>query len=370
MIDQAPPEIRMKRRTAPWVVATVSLLLTVGFVARNLAEADWDPTVFAAFGSEDESNRAYAVDLLGDDIELRAGLGHDGRFFFVQANDPFLTDPEVHAAVLDRPIYRSQRVLYPLLAGGFGLLQPSGAVWGMLAVAVLSLGAGTYATALVARGMGASPWWGLAFGLNIGVISELNVGGGGHLGFALVMFAIAAVQRGHTGWSVAALSGAVLAREVLLVSVAGIGLWLWNRSERKAAMLHVLVPSAVVAAWAVYVRLRIGWMTGVSEVEEIGLPFVGFFRAAARWPEYPMNMAVGVAIMALLVLFTRRLITSRWLVGYAAAGFVPLALLLTLQVWFSYYNITRAVVPVITAFLLVAFAAAGRNPETTLEART
>ena len=369
MIDQASVNTDRRTRATPILVALVVLLLASVYVARNLAEADWNPTVFAAFGTDDEANRRYAIELLGSDIEFRTGLGHDGRFFFAQANDPLLLNPETHAAVLDRPVYRSQRMLFPLLAGGFGVLSPEAVVWGMLIVGVASLVVGTFATSLVAQGMGGSAWWGLAFGLNVGVISELTVGGGGHLGFALVMCAIAALQRGHTGWSVAALTGAVLAREVLLVSVAGIAVWLWQRSERRLALQHALVPLAAVLGWAVYVRARIGWMTGISEVEEIGLPFVGFARAAARWAEYPMNMAVGIAIMLLLVLFTRRALTSRWLVAYAAAGFVPLALLLTLQVWFSYYNITRAVVPVITAFLLLAFAARS-NEGDDVQART
>jgi hypothetical protein len=369
VIDEAPADTGRRRAVTPLLVALVALLLASAFVVRNLADADWDPTVFVAFGTDDELNRQYATELLGPDIELRVGLGHDGRFFFAQANDPLLLDPETHAAVLDRPVYRSQRMLFPLVAGGAGLFAPWAVVWGMLAVGVGSLVAGTFATSLVAQGMGGSAWWGLAFGLNVGVISELTVGGGGHLGFALVMCSIAAIQRGHTGWSVAALTGAVLAREVLLISVAGIAVWLWQRSERKLALLHAFVPLGSVAAWAVYVRARIGWMTGISEVQEIGLPFVGFARAAARWPEYPMNMAVGIAIVVLLALFIRRALGSRWLVSYAAAGFVPLASLLTLQVWFSYYNITRAVVPVITAFLLVAFAARSAGVEN-VRART
>jgi hypothetical protein len=363
VIEQASVVSGWRGAKMPLLVAVAALLLTLVFVGRNLSQADWDPTVFSAFGFEDEDNRRYAVGLLGPDIELRSGLGHDGRFFFAQANDPLLMDPEAHAAVLDRPIYRSQRMLYPLLAGGLGTFSPWAVVWGMLIVAVASLAVGTFATALVAQRMGGSPWWGLTFAFNIGVISELTVGGGGHLGFALVMCAIAALQRGHIGWSVGSLTGAVLAREVLLLSVAGIAVWLWQRSERRLAVQHAFVPLGLVLAWAVYVRARIGWMTGVSEVEEVGLPFVGFIRAAASWPEYPMNMAVGIAISMLLVLFTRRALTSRWLVSYASVGFVPLALLLTWQVWFSYFNITRAVLPVVTAFPLIAFAARSHRQE-------
>lgn len=347
---------------AALVVALVSLALVCVLVVRNLMAFDWNPSVFLALGADVNASRDYAIELLGNHLDLRSGLGHDGKFFFAQANDPFLTDPEVHAAVLDRPVYRSQRILFPLIGGGFGLLSPWGVVWGMLTLSVLTFGLGAFATSLVSQGMGGSAWWGLAFTLNLGVISELLVGGAGHLGLALVMASIAFLQRGRPGLSVAALSAAVLTREVLMIAVVGIALWLWRKSFRRLAMTHLAVPALAVLAWGLYVRSRIGWMTGVSEVEELGWPLVGFLEAARLWPYSLTNGAAGLAVFLLVILFIRRALRSDWLVGYAAAGFVPVVFLLTLQVWFGYFDITRAVSPVITAFLLMAFAA--RSPST------
>jgi hypothetical protein len=42
-------------------------------------------------------------------------------------------------------------------------------------------------------------------------------------------------------------------------------------------------------------------------------------------------------------------------VGWAFLGFVALALVFTEQVWRSYFDITRAIAPVITSFVLLAF---------------
>ena len=91
---------------------------------------------------------------------MRGDLGHDGRFFFVQGNDPWVLEPEVNAVVLDRPLYRSQRMFYPLLAGGFGLFSPEGVVWGLLVVNVIAMGLGTWAVAVLAVEMGLSSWSG------------------------------------------------------------------------------------------------------------------------------------------------------------------------------------------------------------------
>ena len=85
----------------------------------------------------------------------------------------------MNAVVLDRPLYRSQRMFYPLQAGGLGLFSAEGVVWGLLVVNVIAMGLGTWAVAVLAVEMGLSSWWGLAFLLNIGLVSELNIGGAG-----------------------------------------------------------------------------------------------------------------------------------------------------------------------------------------------
>jgi hypothetical protein len=345
------------RGITPLMVGILSLVLTAAFVGRNVAAADGDPSIFLAVGEDEGLTRSYVESLLGDDIALRSGKGHDGKYYFALANDPLLLDPDRHAFMLDRPTYRAQRMLFPLIAGLGGSLPPWLIVWGMLALSVVAIAVGTYGTALVAQGMGGSALWGLAFGLNLGIVSELTVGGAGHLGAALLMLSIAALQRRLPGWSVAFLTGAVLTREVLLVSALGMGIWLWHRSERLGAVRQVLIPGTIALTWAIYVRLRVGGMIGVSEVEEIGLPFSGLLGAARLWPTSPLNMVAGLVMVAILCLLAVRVARRRWLVGYAAVGFVPLAALLTRQVWFSYFDISRALAPVITAYLLVAFAA-------------
>lgn len=346
----------------PLVVGIVAMAISMLFSTRVLAEVDWDATIFVAFGEEATPTREYAEERLGE-IYLRPAQGHDGKFFYVQANDPLLLDPETNADVLDRPLYRSQRMLYPLLAGGGGLLGPEAIVWAMLIVNVLAMGAGSYAVARLAMEMGGSPWWGLAFALNLGFISELNIGGAGVVSAAAAFAAVFLLKRDSTGWAVAMLALAALAREAMLIAAAGSAFWLWRRSQRTHATLAITVPVAAVAAWALYLRARLGFEAGVSEVQEIGLPFVGFFQAFESWVEDPVDLTVGIAMMVLFLLFTRRVLMSRALVGWAFVGFVALGVVFTEQVWHSYFDITRAVAPIITAFVLLVFvhSATGRE---------
>jgi hypothetical protein len=181
------------RRTAI-LVGLVAVAFTSLMAVRVLSEVDWDATIFVAFGEDATPTREYAEQRLGD-VSLRAAQGHDGKFFFVQAHDPWVIDPGTNAQVLDRPLYRSQRMLYPVLAGGAGMFGSEAIVWAMLVVNVIAMGVGTWAVALVAREMGGSPWWGLAFALNIGFFSEVNIGGAGVVAAAAAFGAVLMFMR-------------------------------------------------------------------------------------------------------------------------------------------------------------------------------
>lgn len=338
-----------------WLVAVVGLLLGLVYVVRSLAAVDWDPSLFAAFGEEATPTRVYAEERLGE-VWLRATQGHDGKFFFVQANDPWLLEPEVNAAVLDRPAYRSQRMLYPAIAGGGGLLQPTAILWSMIAVNIASLAAGTWAVARIAEEVGGSPWWGLTFALNPGLISEIAIGGAGVLAAACAFGGILFLLRERYAPAVALLSAAVLAREAMLLVVGGCALWLFLRRERSRAVAVAAIPAVAAGMWAVYVRLRVADLIEGAQIQEIGVPFRGFVDAFSSWGNDPQSLLTGCAIMLLLAIFAVRTAVTRQLLGLAFAGFVPLAVVFTEQVWRSYFDITRAVAPVITAYLVAAFA--------------
>ncbi len=348
----------MKRSALSLVVAAVALLLASLFALRVLADADWDVTVFAAFGEADLPTRTYAEERLGD-VFLRPDLGHDGRFFFVQSNDPWILHPDENIEVVDRPLYRSQRMLYPVLAGGGGLLGPEAIVWGMLIINLIAMALGSWAVAQIAIEMGGSPWWGLAFVLNIGFFSEMNIGAAGVVAGAAAFGSVALWMKDRTAWAVTLMTLAVLSREAMLVAALGTSWYLWKRGKRRQAILATAVPATAATMWALYIRLRIGGGAGADQVEEIGLPFVGFAKAYGSWLGNPVDLAVGLAMMLLFLLFVRRVLISGELVGWAFVGFVALAILFTEQVWVSYFNITRAIAPVITAFVLLVFALSG-----------
>ena len=160
-----------RRLSAPLVVGIVGTILASLVVLRVWTAFERDQTIFVAFGIESTDINDYAEAKLGREVAKRAALGHDGKYFFVQANDPLLLEPGENIAVIDRPLYRSQRMFYPILAGGGGLFSPDVIVWALLIVNLIAMGVGTWTVAHLAMEMGGSPWWGLAFALNIGFIS-------------------------------------------------------------------------------------------------------------------------------------------------------------------------------------------------------
>lgn len=340
------------KRTALWLgILTVVVGSLISL--RVLSQMDWNPTVFVAFGEESLATREYGEERLGE-LVLRQMQGHDGRFFFIQANDPWVIDPEANASIMDRPLYRSQRMLYPVLAGGAGLFGPQTIVWSMLVVNLIALGIGTWITALIAIEMGGSPWWGLAFALNLGFVSEIIISGAGIVAAAAAFGAVLMFMRDRVPLGIALLALAALSREAMLIAAAGTALWLWIEKRRKEAVLTALVPGVAVLAWAFYLRTRIEGSL-VDEVREIGLPFVGFFEAFQTWVERPADLVTGFAMLLLFVLFTRRVLMGRHLVGWAFLGFVLLGVMFTEQVWRSLFDISRAIAPIITSFVLLVF---------------
>ncbi len=82
--------------------------------------------------------------------------GHDGQFSFVIAIDPF--NRQGTAALFDDAPYRYRRILYPLLAGGAGLLPGKVTLVGLILLAVLGMGLATASTAALAGRLDISRW--------------------------------------------------------------------------------------------------------------------------------------------------------------------------------------------------------------------
>lgn len=346
------------------MVVLVAALVSGAVVANTLIGYDGNATAFIGFGEEAVATRAYAEERLGE-VVLREQQGHDGKFFFIQANDPWLLEPSENAALLEPPVYRSQRMLYPVLAGVMGVLGPEAIVWGLVLVNIIAMALGTYATARLARLLGGSEWWGLAFVLNFGLLFDLKNDGAGIVAACLAVWGVLMLYRGQYWWAIGFFAGGVLAREVMLITAAGAAAWHWFEGRRQKALATSTIPLISLAAWIVYVTARLG--SDQASVGAFSAPFVGLVEAFQGWLEDTATLAIGVSVLLIMIFYTMRWWTSRTALGWSYVGFVALALVMSERVWRQPFDFARALAPLLTAVILLIFVEVSSRPHSTAD---
>ena len=350
-----------------YVSAAVALIaLATGglIVARGIDAFGGNPGGFVKFGTE---GAAIPHDGSLGDVPLAPEAGHDGKFYFVQAHDPFLLQEQT-VVLLHPPLYRAQRVLYPLLASPAALVNDRVLAWTMIGINLLALSVGAWATARLAVSLGGSPWLGLAFGLNIGLIFELIIDGAGIVAWALGVVGIWAAVEGRTGWAAVALSGAVLTREVMVLVAGGLFLGLLL-VRRQRAWSVVAAPVSAAAVWALWIRLRAGRSPVGSELPAVGPPLQGLLRSIESWLSGYGDPLIGVTVLCLFLVVGWQL--ARWsrLISWSVVGFSILGMFLTEPVWTNGFDITRAAAPALTGFVLAAFTKASQPVLVTVDDR-
>lgn len=336
-------------RLALAAIAAASVIVVVQMVAL-----DTDASLYLSFGEDSIDTLAYGEDRLGA-VYVKPNLGHDGRLFYIAAHDPLILDPDGYRELFERPVYRSQRGLLPVIASPALLLGEWPLVWWMLVINLASIGAGTFVTARIAEHLSLSPWLGLAFVANPGVWAELNAGGSGALAWALASAAILALLKDRLRWSVILLAGAALGRETMLLVAIGLAAATWRTDRRRAAWL-VTVPVCAVLAWGIYVRIRLGEPIWANESRELAAPFVGLVDAAREWIDRsdPLRAAVAALYLVLGVRVLQLARSTRHLIGWAVAGFALMIPFLAGVVWFDIWDISRALLPLVTGLALLA----------------
>ncbi len=331
-------------------VVLAGLLLGGLMIVSLLRQSGNDPFVFAAISSEQDFPRDYIEAELGRTVVTRPGLGHDGQSFVLQAQDPFYRD--LRTLKVDNPIYRGQRLVYPLLAGLGGIVPLRLIPWGMIAVQILTFGFGAWATGEAAASMGLNRWWGLAFPLNPGTWAAIQVGGSSGLALAFGIAAVVAVHRNRL-WTAALLLGlSALTREVMLAMAVGIFLQQWRRTNRWNFRL-LAVPGVLSVAWGMYLRLQIDEIYPAAG-GALAAPFAGLREAVSQWAQSPVELVFGtLTLLAALVVVAAAFFTKD-LLAAAAAPFGILLALLAIGVLRQNFDYSRAVIPLYTAAALVA----------------
>ena len=347
-------------------VGVVGAIVAAAYVLLILFRHGFDPSIMLALGEDAPSQTAYAERMLGRDVVVREFLGHDGKFFFIQANDPWILDPMEHAAFLDRPLYRSQRMLYPMLAGGFGSFTASVIVYSMVGINIVAVGIGSATTARLAQATGASRWLGLAFCFNPGVLGELDIGGGGVVALSLGMAGLLALQRRAFGWAFVGMGGSVLARETMVLFVVGAAFGYWL-ATRQISLKLALIPTFAALAWRTYASFQLGPVGNPGASADAvaynlsSYPLEGLALSFRTWVEDPGRFTWTFCLILLMLMFGRRALKSRNAIGWSGVPILFLAAMLSENVWREPYDIARAVAPIFTIYAVLLFASGPRS---------
>ncbi len=205
---------------------------------------------------------------------------------------------------------------------------------------------------------------GLAFVANPGMFNEFFVSGAGIVALALALWGIDAVDRGRWWVAGSVLTGAVLAREVMLLTVVGLAVFVAAR--RRSTFLPVLGPPFVaMAVWASWVWWRLGIDTTGARAQ-IGVPFVGLSEAIEGWLRgFGVEPLLATLLLAAAVVVTVAAIRRPDSLSWGTVGFALLAPFLSRLVWQQSFDMSRALAPVFTAAVLLvgSWASTNRAPK-------
>ncbi len=360
-----------KSSLVPLLVAVLSVGVALYVTLPILSSNDWNPSVLIKFPEQKPLQMDYGAAMLGQVIPA-PGDGHDGKFYFMQAMDPFYLVPQEHAHLLDRPSYRAQRMLYPTIAGVLGFLPPTQTAWNLWGLNMLAIGVGGWLTARLAQQMGLSAWLGFAFVVNPGVLIAGLIDTAEVVAMVFFVGAALALTRRRYAIGAILLAGAALSRETMILAAVGAIAYIW-KTERKMHPV-MLVPFAACAVWWLYLRSRIGYLdAGIQDVQALGFPFKGFVEAMGLWLTTPGmldDLLVGVVLLTLSLLIAWHAWRRPTLLGYMTAGFAFVAITMVADVWKFYFDASRALAPVITVYILsVPTTVRERSPDA-LEALT
>jgi hypothetical protein len=217
-----------------------------------------------------------------DRSEYHAEGNHDGAYFYKITRD--VLHPDIAAQNLDRPHYRLQRILFPLLAR---MVHPTGTgdglVWSMLAVNLAGLLLGGIATGALSATLRGPPWLAAVFPLLPGCLFSLRLSTPDALALAFVLGAVAASLRSRTVLAITLGVAAALTKETSLILLVGL---LAHRRDKQGIAL-VAVPTVATAAWFAWLHLLPLPAGHDPDVVEFTVPFGGWADVVRFWQNIP-----------------------------------------------------------------------------------
>jgi hypothetical protein len=274
-------------------------------------------------------------------------IGHDGQLYYLIARDPLARrqTPAVIASLDNNgPRYRYRRILFPVLAGGFGEFGGRTTLYAMIGWLALAMGLASVAIADLGFLMNVRGAWVLIAIVNAGALASLLFLTPDMLALALGLAGVALTLRSRIVPAVLVFALAALTKEVYLLVPWALAICLWRRSvDRQAVLALAMVPPLPLALWS-------SWVTRVvpdvaTTVANLGTPFNGFAQAVRYWvgvESNPVEIWLGAVISLTLVasIVALRIGPSTPLRAIVVA-WLALGCFATVQVWGKPNNAAR-----------------------------
>ncbi len=349
----------MRRLVHPFVPALLGLV--------------WAAAVAGAFVADtgDVSRFVGASPPWTDPAARPAGLaivepGYDGQFYYRLALDPFTDQPSDRGITFDRPAYRQQRILYPLLAWVASGGDERRAPLALVLVNVAAMFAVGWAGGAIARGAGRHALWGALFASYPGFVVSLTNDLTEIVAAALGLAALGLLRSRRDALAVLTLAGAALERETTALLTIAAALARGAATPRRPGQwLPFALPVLLLLAWQAVLAARWGAVPVGQSAEAFDPPFLGIFAAAwlngerlagaqaAVWAA-AIGVVLGTIVLGARALRAAQLAHER----IAWCGYLAVAPILEANIWAN-----GAVLRTLTELgMLTALLALGARP--------
>jgi hypothetical protein len=236
----------------PW---TIVGLLSIIYIVSILALHQGDPMALVNVGTRFDPGSPSGT------------MGYDGQFNYQIARDPLAGWLHV-----DQPAYRYQRILYPAMARLLSLGDPGLLPWSLLVINLIAVSLGTALTEKLLATCGASPWYALVYGLNIGMLMAVRLDLNEPLAFLLVQFGALLWLQDRPHASAATFGLAALAKEVTLILSVGYILYTFLSKKWRSGLVWSGLVIGPFLFWQAGLRVIFGtW--GVRSGGALATPF-------------------------------------------------------------------------------------------------
>jgi len=310
--------------------AILAFALYTAFTALLLARWHFDPSVLVVAGDEFTNPAATPKSLR----VAPQSSGYDGQFYYRLAIAPLSAQESVAGVHFDYPVYRAQRILYPMFAYLVSGGRSSAVPWSMIVVNLLAAGAiGGLAALIFERYQATSVLMAVAIVLYPGFLLTMSRDLTELVEIALILGGIALILMRRDRLAVVIFAVAVLAKEMALIVPIAVLVHRAITRRLKVSDALFLVPAAVFVGWKLYLFHLWHLPPSLGTDGHFSLPFAGMWQCIRSVAAAPRGQTLLIIELLAIVAFTITIAIA--LRGSTAPAFLKIACVLYALLFFS-----------------------------------